>query len=67
MADRDLLHEGDFVMLRSGGPLMTVEEAEEDGEVHCSYFVEGHLEHATFREGALMKPFQLQVVGRDGE
>ncbi len=65
MADRDPFHEGDIVMLRSGGPLMTVEEAEEDGEVHCSYFVEGHLEHATFREGALMQPFQLQVVGRD--
>ncbi len=66
-ADRDLYHAGDIVMLRSGGPLMTVEEAEEDGEVHCSYFVEGHLEHATFREGALMKLFQSQPVEGDEE
>ena len=62
MADRDPYHVGDIVMLRSGGPLMTVEEPEEDGEIHCSYFVEGHLEHATFREGALMKPYQSQPV-----
>lgn len=48
---------GDIVMLRSGGPWMTVEDTE-DGEVHCSYFVEGHLEHATFREEALLRLFE---------
>ncbi|MCY4571723.1 MAG: DUF2158 domain-containing protein [Gemmatimonadetes bacterium] len=50
---------GDIVMLRSGGPWMTVEDTE-DGEVHCSYFVEGHLEHATFREEALLKLFEAE-------
>lgn len=67
MAHRDGYHAGDIVMLRSGGPLMTVEEAEADGEIHCSFFVEGHLEHATFREEALMKPFQSQPVEEDQE
>lgn len=62
---------GDIVMLRSGGPWMTVEETE-DGEVHCSYFVEGHLEHATFREEALLRLFEAEAaeeaaeVGTDG-
>ena len=53
---------GDIVMLRSGGPWMTVEETE-DGEVHCSYFVEGHLEHATFREEALLRLYEAEPAG----
>ncbi len=57
---------GDIVMLRSGGPWMTVEDTE-DGEVHCSYFVEGHLEHATFREEALLRLFEAEAAGGASE
>lgn len=48
-------------MLRSGGPWMTVEDTE-DGDVQCSYFTEGQLEHATFREEALLKLFESEFT-----
>ena len=57
--ESEYLYAGDIVMLRSGGPWMTVEDTE-DGEAHCSYFVEGHLEHGTFREEALLKLFEAE-------
>ena len=44
-----------------------VQEPEEDGEIHCSYLVEGHLEHGTFREGAVTKPCQSRPVEGDEE
>jgi uncharacterized protein YodC (DUF2158 family) len=53
-------------MLRSGGPWMTVEDTE-DGDVHCSYFVEGHLEHATFREEALLWLFEAEATNEPAE
>ena len=59
-------HAGDIVMLRSGGPWMTVEDTE-DGEVHCSYFVQGQLEHATFREEALVMPFEADTTEEPAE
>ncbi len=59
-------HAGDIVMLRSGGPWMTVEDTE-DREVHCSYFVQGQLKHATFREEALVMVFEADTTEESAE
>lgn len=64
--ESEYFHAGDIVMLRSGGPLMTVEDTE-DGEVDCSYFVQGHLEHATFREEALVILFEGDTTEESAE
>jgi uncharacterized protein YodC (DUF2158 family) len=46
---------GDVVMLKSGGPTMTVGEVGDDGQVICVWFVTAELKKAVFTAGSLMK------------
>ena len=45
---------GDIVMLKSGGPSMTVEEIQADGRVACSWFDGKSLKSAVFVPGMLV-------------
>jgi len=46
---------GDVVVLRSGGPPMTVEGEDEDGEIQCVWFVGEKTKRDAFPADALEK------------
>lgn len=52
--------EGDVVMLKSGGPAMTVVERLPNGQVTCTWFEKGDRKHCLFKETL------LQAVKRGG-
>ena len=48
---------GDIVLLKSGGPKMTIREIEDDGEILCVWFDEKNiLQSNTFEEYELKAP-----------
>lgn len=48
---------GDQVQLVSGGPNMTVNQAMENGQISCAWFVKQEMKTGTFYQDAL-KPFE---------
>ncbi len=50
-----LFKEGDIVVLKSGGPRMTVSHYDV-GMVVCTWFVGTEQKHGTFNEATLFKP-----------
>jgi uncharacterized protein YodC (DUF2158 family) len=60
------LHMGDVVALKSGGPLMTIQEMREDG-AHCVWFDQGNPRYATFPVATVDKksdsPFAINRGG----
>ena len=46
---------GDVVMLKSGGPTLTVSEVGDDGQVICVWFVTAEPKKAVFTAGSLIK------------
>ncbi len=47
---------GDVVQLKSGGPHMTVQEIDDDGDVECQWFVDKDLKFGVFPPESLQKP-----------
>jgi uncharacterized protein YodC (DUF2158 family) len=52
---------GETVRLRSGGPLMTINEKAQGGGLLCVWFAGSEVKHHTF------KPEALEAAGRDSE
>lgn len=47
---------GDVVLLKSGGPKMTIDSYDQDDEKYrCEWFVEGKVQHQLFRASSLEK------------
>lgn len=46
---------GDTVQLKSGGPLMTIESDQGDGEYWCIWFASGEPKGASFKGAMLVK------------
>ncbi|MEZ8103209.1 YodC family protein [Vibrio bivalvicida] len=44
---------GDVVILKSGGPSMTVSYVDKDNECRCYWFLNGELKHAILKAEAL--------------
>ncbi len=59
--------EGDFVVLNSGGPLMSIEGELEGGLVLCRWNDGGETRQATFRPECLSRlvPYRRSDDGRD--
>ncbi len=55
---------GDVVRLKSGGPLMTVSEIEEDGKYWCVWFSDKERKGDTFT-GQALKPFEKGKIAAD--
>ena len=46
---------GDVVKLKSGGPTMTVNNIEENGEIYCQWFAGKKLEEGQFSSDSLIR------------
>jgi uncharacterized protein YodC (DUF2158 family) len=53
MANPSVLEVGNLVVLKSGGPSMTIKNSEVEGEVSCQWFVGGKLSAASFPRESL--------------
>lgn len=51
----DPIQAGDVVVLKSGGPMMVVHNANDAQVVSCTWFVEGEPKRAQFERSALVK------------
>jgi len=56
---------GDTVRLRSGGPLMTVNEKAQGGGLVCVWFAGSDVKHHSFRPEALESARRAAVAGED--
>jgi uncharacterized protein YodC (DUF2158 family) len=57
---------GDLVRLRSGGPVMTLQQVSYDGEsVYCQWFVNGKLHTGQFPPSSLKRASEDDVVDDD--
>ena len=49
MPENEAFQPGDVVVLKSGGPLMTVSSIDRDGDLNCVWFIEAERKFAEFK------------------
>lgn len=52
---------GDTVMLKSGGPVMTVIDFHTDGKVVCVWFVDGKEDKRGLFPADALKPYEMPI------
>lgn len=56
MSTKSTFTEGDVVMLKSGGPKMTIAKIHHDRQCYCNWFEGNKHFYATFPESSLIDP-----------